>query len=586
MDSSAIDEVKARIDIVSLISEYLTLTKKGKNYWANCPFHGEKTPSFSVSPERQIFKCFGCGEGGNAFTFYEKMEGVGFGQALTALAKRAGVTLEKQSQYQDALDAKKEIIFQINQKTADFYHYLLTKHPAGKKALEYLKKRGVNTSSIKDFQLGFAPNDWELLSTYLLKKGFSELDLIASGVSLGSDRGKAPYDRFRNRVMFPVANLAGQTVGFSGRILGDGEPKYLNSPDSLIFNKSNSVYGLYQGKTEMKQKGQAILVEGNLDVISAHQVDTKNVFAPLGTALTSSQLGIIRRFTDRIAFCFDTDSAGVSATKRSIELAENQDFNIKVVALPFGKDPDECIQKDPQSWKDALESATDIYDYILSNLFKKHDTSSSEGKKRIVAEFLPYLAKIQNEITRDVYKEKLSVSLSLDMSLIDRLLGKKNTVVAQVSNPNLSKRKPRQEMFEEYLLALILQSGKYFPEVEKLTFVTPDLHELCLYIKNSVGKSNKIDMTKLAELPKNLEELLDRLTLAQVGEDVLEKEDLLEKELANTLTDLRRTDIKNKLQKLSVEIKQAEITKDDTKLVELRKAFQETSANLVNVSAE
>lgn len=590
MDSQ-IDEIKSRVDIISLASEYLTLTKKGKNYWANCPFHGEKTPSFALSQERQMFKCFGCGVGGDSFTFLEKIEGVSFGQAVQTLAKRAGVTLESKNPHEAEIDQKKETILQINQKATEFYHYLLIKHPAGKMALEYLKNRGVNLNSIKEFKLGFAPNDWEILTTFLLKKGFKQKDLIDSGLSIASDRGKAPYDRFRNRVMFPVFNLNGAEIGFSGRILGQGEPKYLNSPDTLIFNKSNCVYGLHQGRSILKQENLAILVEGNLDVISSHQVGVKNVFAPLGTSLTSSQLGIVRRFTDRIAFCFDSDSAGVSATKRSIELAENQDFNVKIIPLPSGKDPDECIRENPDSWKESVAAPIDIYDYILTTLFKKHDTNTAEGKKKVVAEFLPYLSKIKNEITLNFYKEKIITGLSLEPNILDRFLGKKviRPTTQEVKTPNpapIIKKKSRQALLEEYMLALLIQSERYFPEVEKINFEQPNLHELITYLKDAADKDSKLKTSKLGNLPQNLKEDFDNLSLLEVGEDVLEDKDKLEKEVANTLQQLQNLMIRNKLERISVAIKQAEITKDQQKLIELRKQFQETSANLAGVSAE
>lgn len=588
-----IEEVKNRTDIVSFISEYLSLTKKGKNYWANCPFHSEKTPSFAVSQERQIFKCFGCGEGGNVFSFYQKMEGVSFSQAFQVLAKRAGVTLDSKKVSEE--EEKKDRLYQINQKASDFYHYVLTKHQAGTAARDYLKDRGVNQNSITQFTLGFAPNDWETLTRYLLKKGYSNQDLLTSGLSLPSSRGKGLYDRFRNRIIFPVFDLNGRIVGFSGRIFSPpasgGEPKYLNSPDTAVFNKSLSLYGLFQGKTDLKKENLAVLVEGNLDVISSHQVGVRNVFAPLGTALTESQLSLIKRFTDRIAFCFDTDLAGINATQKSFEIAEKLDFNIKIVTLPVGKDPDECIQKDPSLWQKALRNPEDFYEYYLSTLLKRFDPNSAEGKKRIISELLPYLNKIRNEVTLADYKEKTALALDLEKGLINRLLSRSrsSSFVPPLPSP-VVKIKPRQEILEEYLLALLVQSGLPAQwagsnlDLGRIEFFNQNLAEIFHYWLRFLKKEKKFDPNSFAsKLPENLLETYDKLTLMEVGSDILEEPSVCEKEIKRVLRELKEISIRQKLQKLSVEINQAEITKNNQKLVELRDNFSEISKQLSGI---
>ena len=308
-----IDEIKNKIDIVSLVNEYVPLKKAGRNYKALCPFHGEKTPSFMVSPDRQIFKCFGCGEGGDSFAFIKKSEGIEFGEAVKRLADRAGIKLKEF--HTSGLEKKREVIFAANQLVTDLYNYLLTRHNAGKSALDYLHLRKISDPSIKKFQLGFAPEKGETAVNFLLKKGFSRDDLSLAGISLPVERGRI-IDRFRGRVIFPIKDTQGRTLAFSARVLGSREPKYLNSPDTLVFNKSNSLYGIDLAKQEISRQKIAVLVEGNLDVISSHQVGVTNVVAPLGTALTDKQIETLRRFSESLLIGFDTDLAGSAAAKR------------------------------------------------------------------------------------------------------------------------------------------------------------------------------------------------------------------------------------------------------------------------------
>src|SRR3989344_538416 len=262
------DEVKSKVDLVEVIASYIPLKKAGRNYKGLCPFHSEKTPSFMVSTERQIFKCFGCNEGGDALTFYQKIEGLEFTETLKALAAKAGVQIKEYKP--NPREAQREVFTRVNTVAAEFYHYLLTKHPSGQKALEYIKGRGLTEKTIEDWQLGFAPDSWDSTFKFLVKKKIDLKDIIGSGVVLPST-GRGAYDRFRKRIMFPIRNISGTVVGFSGRIFGEGEPKYLNSPDNLLFNKSNNLFGLDKAKSEIKKEDLAVLVEGNLDVIASVQ---------------------------------------------------------------------------------------------------------------------------------------------------------------------------------------------------------------------------------------------------------------------------------------------------------------------------
>lgn len=583
-----VELVKSRIDILSLVGEYVSLNKKGKNYWANCPFHGEKTPSFSVSPERGIFKCFGCGEGGDIFTFYQKIEGVSFGLALSTLAKKAGIKLENH-EIDDQKDKLKDRLYLIHQKATEFYHYILTKHQAGKVGLEYLANRGIGIESIKEFNLGYAPNEWEALSKFLLSKGFSEQEIVSSGLSLPSGKGKKPYDRFRNRIVCPVFDNTGAVIAFSGRIIGQDEPKYLNSPDSPIFNKSYALYGLHQGKSEIKSKDLCILVEGNLDVVSSHKVGVKNVVAPLGTSLTTNQLQIIRRLTDKLAFCFDNDKAGINATHRGVELAEGFDFSIKSIPLASGKDPDDLIRSNKESWQEVVTNPVEIYEYYLHNLLKEFDPSSSDGKRRIASGFIPTLKKIKNPITKEFYKEKLASSLALEVDLINKMLGETKLQSAAQSTQKVvsSKLKPRRVLLEEYLLALIIQSGVYNPDLAEIEFVNDTNSQINSYLPKHASKTNKLNLESLSlDLDTGSKEALDKLGVFNVPDDVLESSERLNKEVEKTLREIKEISIKEKLAKLSIEIRQNEVAGNTEKLLELRKQFAIISSSLNKVETE
>ncbi|MCK4892060.1 MAG: DNA primase, partial [Candidatus Pacebacteria bacterium] len=314
MLNSQVDEIKSRLSVEEVISGYLQLQRAGRNWKAKCPFHNEKTPSFTVSPERQMWYCFGCNEGGDIFTFVMKMEGLEFRDALKLLAEKAGVQLEDRS-YNDSGEKSKALeILDISRK---FYQECL-KIKTGRKAFEYLSNRGLSKNIIEKFQLGYAPDSWDLLSKFLKKKGYKESGIFSAGMTVKKDKG-GYYDRFRGRIMFPINNVSGQTIGFSSRVMpgaDESHAKYINTPETAIYNKSRVLYGLDKSKVEIRKKDLCIMVEGNMDVIASFQAEIENVAATSGTALTADQLKIIKRYTDNIAFSFDMDSAGIKAAGR------------------------------------------------------------------------------------------------------------------------------------------------------------------------------------------------------------------------------------------------------------------------------
>ncbi len=577
MPESQVSEVKSRIDIVGLISGYVNLKKAGRNYKGLCPFHGEKTPSFMVNPDRQIFKCFGCSEGGDVFEFTKKIEGVEFGEALKMLADKAGVRLKE---YQPTpAEKQKEVINQINLLAANFYHYLLTKHPSGKKALAYLKGRGVNDVSIEDWLLGWAPVGWDEAFKFLsVKKKFTTGDIIAAGISLPGQRGGA-YDRFRSRIMFPIRNTSGVVVGFSGRVLGEGEPKYLNSPDNMVFNKSSQLFGLDLAKGAIKSAKEAVLVEGNLDVLSSHQAGIKNVVAPLGTALTEKQIELIHRFSETLVISFDQDTAGQGAARRAIEMAEKIGLSVKLTDIGE-KDPDDLIKKDPNLWKNAIETATPIYDYLINTTIKRYGTSTSSAINKITREVIPYLARIDNDITRSHYERVLASKLGVSEDAVSSELQKigprqVTTETAEIPRNN------EKLLLEKYLLTLILQGTKMPTGLESSDVEEPKIRAILDILQKQVG-SGKFKINDLV-IPQELEETFNRATLLELPEEIVIDEDNISHEINSCVSRLKELNLRTRLKSLSLSIKQAEINKETEEVDNLTESFKVLSQQLSNI---
>jgi DNA primase len=414
------EEIKRRIDIVEFIGSYVTLKKAGANHKGLCPFHSEKTPSMMVSSEKQIFKCFGCNEGGDIFSFLMKIEGLGFGDALKTLADRAGVKLKREHFERlktGEQPGQKTRLFQLNELAAKLYHKILTDHPQAKIAREYLEARGINQKTISEFNLGYAPKSWDLLIRFAESRGFSEKELILAGLAVRKDRQttageRNSYDRFRERIVFPIDNVLGNPVAFTGRLLADSDnaPKYLNSSESPVYHKSLIIYGLDKAKLKIKELDLAVIVEGNMDVIACHQAGFQNVVAVSGTSLTREMLVALSRYTNDIAFSFDNDSAGKMAARRAITLAGELELNAKIINLPGKyKDPDEAIKADPKNWQEAIATARPV----LEDLIKKSVTEKMEiaDKKRAVKEILPLIKTLKSKTESDHYIKMLSQAL-------------------------------------------------------------------------------------------------------------------------------------------------------------------------------
>ena len=474
-------EIKKRIDIVEYINRHVSLQKAGRNFRAPCPFHAEKTPSFIVSPERQIWHCFGsCNEGGDIFKFLMKWENLTFGEALKILADQAGVKLEKHA-FADQNWDKKQRLLTINQYAADFYQFLLEKHKLGDKARRYLDERKVNLKSAKHFYLGYAPRSWDSLFKYLSKKGYSAAEINLTGLLVKSGEDHY-YDRFRSRLIFPLSDMRGNILGFSGRIL-EAKPdpkdaKYINTPETTIYHKRENLFGLHQASREIKDKNEVILVEGEFDVIMSHQFGYKQAVAIKGSALTRDHLRLIKRLTNKLTFALDMDSAGQEAVRRSIDEAEKFDFEMHVVNMDKGKDPADVFRDNPAEFEKYYQKKRTIYEHLIEQFAKKEDLNTVYGRKNLVENMLPYLTKIYNPIVEDHYLKLLSEKTATTVETIKKSMnayrrGEKTKKETQA--PSAAKEKKKiEETLENYLVALFVQTDKQPLILEKVTRLAED----------------------------------------------------------------------------------------------------------------
>lgn len=468
---SDIDEIKAKLNIVDIVGERVVLKNAGRNFKGLCPFHTEKTPSFIVSPDRQTFHCFGCGKGGSIFDFVMLFDHVDFAEALESLADRAGVKLDRRVADSPEMKLRQKIL-EVNHLASEYYHYLLTKHTVGQHGRLYLKERGVTDKSIETFSLGYSPNDWDGLSTYLHKKGYDDRLLETAGLTIRGNRGW--YDRFRGRVMFTLKDHRGNVVGFSGRVFDKDakEAKYINTSETPVYTKGKILYALDVTKDAIQKSNEAVVMEGELDVISSFQAGISNVVAIKGSAVTEDHAHLLRRFTERLVFALDSDMAGDAAARRGIETAEKAGFDMRVITMPSGKDPDEAARENPGLLKKAIKDAVPMYDYLLRSAIKRYESDTSFGKKKISEEYLPVLAKIENPIVQGHYIRAMATALGLSEDVVQdgltklRVPSRRPATEAKTDLPGQSDL-TRLEKTEMYLLSLLVQ-GKTKQLVEKL----------------------------------------------------------------------------------------------------------------------
>ena len=582
-----VEKIKSRLDIVELIQGYLKLQKAGINFKARCPFHNEKTPSFVISPERQIWHCFGCGKGGDHFGFIKEIEGVEFSEALRILAQRAGIELEQYNQ--KAADEKSRLVA-ISGLAQKFYIKQLFESTTGKKALEYLKGRGFKLKTIKEWGLGFAPAKPNSLSRFLEQAGYTGQEVRNAGLSI-SARGKV-FDRFQSRITFPINDINGRPVGFTGRIYGAADngkfAKYINTPRTLVYDKGNLLYGLDKAKADIKREDKCVVVEGNTDVIMSHQAGAANVVASSGTALTENQLKIVKRYTENLVLSFDQDEAGMMAMKRGVDLALQIGFNVSLLDLGDGelKDPADMIKAKPAMWTKALEQPKSIIQFYFDKTFTKHDSSTAEGKKNITNVLLPLIKNILNKVEQAHWVTSLSSRLKVREEVLWRQMEVTSVTPIYVKTEetvnNVSER--RQDILEETLLSILLRnlklakSLKQIPKGELSGFTK----EVVEKIRKASAKDFKFDnFVKLFTPDMALQLEFVYLKSQQLWDGYSDKQ--LEEQFEKVLNQFSRRSIVSKLTSLEFDIKEAEELKDSKKIKTLLTQFNDVTQQLVKL---
>ena len=578
MADSQIDEIKNKLDIIDVINGYVRLQKAGRNHKAPCPFHSEKTPSFMVSPERQIWHCFGCGKGGSVFDFVMEIEGVEFGDALKMLASRAGVELKR---VDPEMQTRRTRSYEIADLANRFFVRQLEASRTGKDMKGYLVSRGLKPETIKEWQVGYAPSQWRSLLEFLNGRGYPNDEIIKTGLVVKSEKGKY-YDRFRDRIIFPISDINGVVVGFTGRE-NPNKPdermgKYVNTPNTLIYDKSRIIYGLNKAKLDIRKENLSVLVEGQTDVLMAHQNGFKNVVASSGTALTEFQLRTLKRYSDNLATAFDMDIAGEEATKRGVNLAIELGFNAKVIDLPQNSDPADCLKKDISLWQKAVKESKNIVDFYLTTALARNDPETVEGKKEISRIVLPIIKKIPNRIEQSHWLDQTSMRLGAKESDLVEEMGKMryDSEIRQEPVKEVSDNKREQRInLEEYVLGLMLSCSENPKECQaepSHLFNNSQLSQIFERIRKN--KKKKINLDKLRkDLPIELANQIDHLIFKAEAQKSMIEDLEPKKEIVFCFNQLKKRYLKDKFNQLNLAIRKAEEKKDKATLGKLTQEF-------------
>lgn len=598
-----IREIRESNDIVSVISEYMTLTKKGNNHFGLCPFHGEKTASFSVNEREQFFHCFGCGAGGNVFTFLQQMENMTFVEAVKHLADRAHIALpevELSPQEKRRL-LKRERMLEATKEAARYYYYQLAHTPAGKHARQYLEERKVSDEYMRRFGLGYAPVSREGLSSYLLKKGYDMEELLGAGLVAGKE-GRV-YDRFFNRLMFPIFDTAGRPIAFGGRVMGQGEPKYLNSSESEIFNKRRNLYGMSLAKKS--RRGYLLMVEGYMDVLSLHQAGFDNAVASLGTALTKEQSLLMKRYTDEVVLCYDSDGAGTNAARRAIPILEEAGLNVRVIRVPGAKDPDEFIkEKGAESFEEVIRGAMNPVDFEMLVLRQQYGTGTVDGQVKTLKDMAQRLADILNDAERELHirdvAQKLRVSEASLKAEVEGIRANKGLMEyqaqrAQRMRGTTAAGKPSgQERHSAgwQLLSALLHDPTLFkaisPHVNEEDFGAADNFErkVADYVFSCLKAGQKIQP---ADLISRFDETSDQEKAAALADYALSKNEAMSQSLSQFLLPEKQEDLERlltetvrnlKTQRLDEMMNSMDDQGDWSKVIEEKRKLQELQLKL------
>ncbi len=574
-----LEEIKNKVDIVEYVGKYVQLKQSGRNFKGLCPFHSEKTPSFMVSPEKQIWHCFGCNEGGDVISFTEKVEGLTFPEAVKELAERSGVKL---SQNFSVRKEPTDKLYTINELVCGYYEKGF-QAVEGKKAMVYLKKRGMEDKTIKEFRLGYSPAQGEIIIKELTALGYSKEDLVKAGVA--TSKNNRVIDQFRNRLMFPITNVQGKVTGFSARVLDDSLPKYINTPETPIYHKSSTLFGLDKAKEQVRKQDHLILVEGNMDMIFSYQAGVKNVAASSGTALTESQLDLIKRFTKNIKIAFDVDLAGQNATKRAIELAQDKGFNIKVIEVPEGKDPADLVKNDPDKWIKACKKAKYVVDYIFDSTFVRYDISNILDKKRATKELLETISRLPDPVEKEHYLQILAQRIGVSMqALTDALRKAKGAKISQTKKSEIVTKKNEEKKtipisLEEHAMSLLFVAPNYadffFNKLRTEDFIEPRLNKFATELRQINSDKGQIDLRKWQKnQAKDDQEYINALTLRIENEFEIINDESLGEEIFSSVLRLRHNNYEKAKKGLIGQLQEAENSKNQEGLKKIMKELQ------------
>lgn len=594
------EEIKTKLDIVEIIKDYIQVKAVGVNFQALCPFHREKTPSFVISPDKQIWHCFGCGKGGDVLSFVQEMESLSFPDTLRLLAPKAGVTLSQHSKKEYSRRAR---ILDCLDAITTQYQFWLDNDEIGRKMKQYLFKRGFNEKSLETWRVGYSPEKWTASLDYLRGKDFKDEEIFAAGLAGRSDRGTA-YDRFRDRITFPIQDVSGAVIAFSSRINPEKEEKissakYINSPQTEVYDKSRVLFALDKAKKAIKDRGFAIIVEGQIDAIACHEHGFSNTVASSGTALTEAQLLLLKRFTKNIALCFDMDQAGQLAADRGIKEAMRLDINIKIISLAEQyKDPDECLRSSPEDFKQAVINSQPVMEYYFDKVKADKDLQKVADKKEVAKLMLEMLSKMTNRIEQDYWLKRLSENLDISEQALRESLPqqkkmhyKERVVTKDVDVPPESLEISREERLSEILLALLLKSPDFI--IYSSSHLEPD--DISgdankQFYKNLIIYYNKfavLDYESFCLYLKNQDDGSFNLcgALALLGEKDYYNYDAnqLKSEITKIILELKRFSLKRKIKKLQDKIASAEASGDNENLHNLMLDLKNSSDELNNL---
>jgi len=566
MDRSQVERVKTSSDILAVVSEYVQLKKKGRSFWGLCPFHSEKSPSFHVDPEKQTYKCFGCDKGGDVITFLMEKKGLSFAEALTELSQKAGIPLEPA---RGRAVSEKKVYYDTNKAAMAFFEQQLAS-AHGQAAQKYLAGRGLKKDTINAFHIGYAPDSWNSLANFLRKKGIPEPAAEKCGLIVARPRG-GYYDRFRNRVMFPIIDLTGEVIGFGGRIMDAGEPKYLNSPEGPIFEKRKVLYNLHSARNPIRSGG-AVVVEGYMDVVSLANAGFPSAVATLGTALGEDHVHLLRRFTDDITLIFDGDTAGRNAMIRALEPFLTSDVAPRIVVLPQDKDPDDIARAGIEAWNELLTRAQDIWDLIFDESFSHRDPSKLRDQSTIIRELVPMVARVSDPVIRDLIVQRLSVRIGVSPEVIARRV----VSGTQPEEGRAPSQRSERIMLEQTLVMLMLSDEKAAGLIRdlgiSLEIQDKELSPLYDYLMTH-GSAAFDDQA----CPDKVRVAASRVMAR--GEFPGDRK----KALIDTIYKFKRLAIEEELRRIQIELNEAELSQNKQKREEMQRQKQDKQRQKLNL---